>query len=262
MHLRRGFTLIELLVVVAIIALLIAIMLPALGNARRRARTTICMTNQRLLVQSYRTYFQNMGVVLSSTGHGDSGAWDFQLLGGDMTATAYYTNNGRGVTADKPRFCPETASSHRVAVNKQSVGTTTLAWDCRVGPGGGSTGSYAMNNWMYNGNTYQARQHNSTTPADFYQIKTARAEFNIPVFVDAVWHDILPRSTDVPGTNLEDPEAGTSADRNLSDAAINRHSRAVNVSFWDTHVDLVKLPDLWAVKWSATWSRSTPLRIP
>lgn len=51
-----GFTLIELLVVVAIIALLIGVLLPALGSARESAKYSQCSNNMRQLVIALNTY--------------------------------------------------------------------------------------------------------------------------------------------------------------------------------------------------------------
>lgn len=62
MHKRQAFTLVEMLLVVSLLAMLIAMLLPALTHGRSLARTAVCMTQQNQIHTGISTYLrENQG---------------------------------------------------------------------------------------------------------------------------------------------------------------------------------------------------------
>ncbi len=93
-RITHGFTLIELLVVISIIALLVALLMPALGKAREQARSSVCMTHLNGLGKAVFVYTNNHDGRVFSGYQTNYALWDNKW---DSSATEYieYTVNDK-----------------------------------------------------------------------------------------------------------------------------------------------------------------------
>src|SRR5436309_15977055 len=91
---RRAFTLIELLVVIAIIAILAAMLLPALARAKAKASATKCLSNEKQIALGYLLYAQDNSDFLPLAAHAGDAApcqWFFEISPYIAKQTGSYT---------------------------------------------------------------------------------------------------------------------------------------------------------------------------
>jgi len=234
---RNAFTLIEVLVVIAIIALLMSILMPALSRAKDQARAAICLSN-----------LHQWGVVCGMY-TGDNKNQMPHLRDFDWVGPLYQYHRNIELllcpSASRPRYVP--------MYNNELVGGKFKAWvkwrDYNEdGVEEIVIGSYGIN--MFIG------EYDKDERSDDLLWKTTlfKGAAYVPVLTDSAEDEDTPRPGDEPPEYDGQIYIVPPRNRNeMRDRCIDRHLRNINVLFDDWHVSKVTLKKLWRLRWHREW---------
>jgi prepilin-type N-terminal cleavage/methylation domain-containing protein len=259
----KGFTLIELLVVISIIALLIAILLPALARAKELANRAVCSANVRSLVQSMVIYAQSNKAVFPTTPGNTAGTFYNAPTGvtgasvnnsGPSMMQLYYTSNAIGNPPGSSAVACPMQCMWLLVLNGQM---TTKSFICpsspySIGPSLEYTGSTAADSAMYTCFSYMSPGQTNPNPdgeGESYSIAypwqangqpgawwTTRAGSDVPLACDIA---PVPEGGNGAGTNIQRitnilPSANTYGNYIYNSG--NHNGDGQNVGFGDGHV--------------------------
>jgi len=149
---KRGFTLIELLVVISIIALLIAILLPALSAARKTAQTAKCMSNLKQIATGVFAYM-NFNTQAYPMPWGTGGHWGVGVNPAGVWYEDHFFEATYGVSW--PAASPASGVLMPYVNNNREVVECPNFWAAKYGNGSQPDAvetlwSYQMNNYLDN----------------------------------------------------------------------------------------------------------------